>query len=109
MRSHAKHPTPNTQPPTPFPSGRTLAGIRTKLLNWFDKHQRDLPWRRTADGRRNAYHVWVSEVMLQQTTVAAVVPYFERFIAALPDVPALAAADEQQVLKLWEEIGRAHV
>lgn len=103
-----KRQTPNTEHPT-LPKGRTLAGIRTKLLNWFDKHQRDLPWRRTADGSpdgpRDAYHVWVSEVMLQQTTVAAVVPYFERFIAALPDVAALAAADEQQVLKLWEGLG----
>ncbi len=98
--------------PFPLPeswSGRTLAGVRTKLLNWFDKHQRDLPWRRDANGKltvpRDAYRVWVSEVMLQQTTVAAVVPYFERFLTALPDVPALAAADEQQVLKLWEGLG----
>ena len=90
-------------------SGRTLTGLRTKLLNWFDKHQRDLPWRRAADGTaggpRDPYRVWVSEVMLQQTTVTAVVPYFERFVAALPDVLALAAADEQQVLKLWEGLG----
>ena len=86
-------------------TGRTLAGIRTKLLNWFESHQRDLPWRHTAGGRRDPYRVWVSEVMLQQTTVAAVVPYFKRFVAALPDVRALAAADEQQVLKLWEGLG----
>jgi A/G-specific adenine glycosylase len=87
-----------------FPSGwtrRTLAGLRTRLLNWFDRHRRDLPWR--AD--RNPYRVWVSEVMLQQTTVTAVVPYFERFVAVLPTVAALAAADEQQVLKLWEGLG----
>lgn len=86
-------------------TGRTLAGVRTKLLNWFDEHHRDLPWRTATDGRRDAYRVWVSEVMLQQTTVAAVVPYFERFVAALPDVRALAAADEQRVLKLWEGLG----
>jgi A/G-specific adenine glycosylase len=90
-------------------SGRTLAGIRTKLLNWFDKHHRALPWRRgpdeATDAPRDAYRVWVSEVMLQQTTVAAVVPYFERFVAALPNVRALANADEQQVLKLWEGLG----
>jgi A/G-specific adenine glycosylase len=72
-----------------------------KLLAWFDRHRRDLPWR--AD--RDPYRIWVSEVMLQQTTVAAVVPYFERFLAALPTVEALAAADEQQVLKLWEGLG----
>jgi A/G-specific adenine glycosylase len=90
-------------------AGRSLAGLRTKLLNWFDNHHRPLPWRRRADdppdALRDAYRIWVSEVMLQQTTVAAVVPYFERFIAALPDVRALAAADEQQVLKLWEGLG----
>ncbi len=90
-------------------SGRTLTGLRTKLLNWFDAHQRDLPWRRDAAGQhttsRDAYRVWISEVMLQQTTVAAVVPYFERFMAALPNVRALAAADEQRVLKLWEGLG----
>ena len=86
-------------------SGRALAGLRAKLLNWFDKHHRDLPWRHATDGARDPYRVWVSEVMLQQTTVAAVVPYFNRFVAALPDVRALAAADEQQVLKLWEGLG----
>ena len=83
--------------------------IRTKLLNWFDTHKRDLPWRRPAPGAdamtRDPYRIWVSEVMLQQTTVAAVVPFFERFVAALPDVHALAAADEQRVLKLWEGLG----
>lgn len=82
-------------------SARTLTGLRAKLLAWFDRHRRDLPWR--AD--RDPYRVWVSEVMLQQTTVAAVVPYFERFIAAFPTVEALAAADEQRVLKLWEGLG----
>src|SRR5437764_13384078 len=75
--------------------------IRRRLLAWFDRHRRDLPWRRD----RDPYRVWVSEVMLQQTTVAAVVPYFERFLAAFPTVAALAAADEQQVLKLWEGLG----
>jgi A/G-specific adenine glycosylase len=92
-----------------LPNGRALAAIRAKLLAWFDAHRRDLPWRRAADGSadgpRDPYRVWVSEVMLQQTTVAAVVPYFERFVAALPDVRALAASDEQQVLKLWEGLG----
>ena len=82
-------------------SRRTPAAIRTKLLNWFDRHRRDLPWR--AD--RDPYRVWVSEVMLQQTTVAAVVPYFARFLAAFPTIHHLADADEQQVLKLWEGLG----
>ncbi len=78
-----------------------LRTLHTRLLRWFDRHQRDLPWR--AD--RDAYRIWVSEVMLQQTTVAAVVPYFERFMAAFPNVAALAAAEEQQVLKVWEGLG----
>src|SRR6185503_1843402 len=60
-----------------------------------------LPWRRS----RDPYAIWVSEVMLQQTTVAAVIPYFERFLAALPTVAALAAADEATVLRLWEGLG----
>lgn len=82
-------------------SARTLSGLRAKLLDWFDRHRRDLPWR--AD--RDPYRVWVSEVMLQQTTVAAVVPYFNRFVAAFPTLADLAAADEQRVLKLWEGLG----
>ena len=82
-------------------TSRTLASVRRALLGWFDANRRDLPWR--AD--RDPYRVWVSEVMLQQTTVAAVVPYFERFVAAFPTVAALAAADEQAVLKLWQGLG----
>jgi A/G-specific adenine glycosylase len=75
--------------------------FRRRLLAWYGKHARDLPWRRT----REPYRVWVSEVMLQQTTVAAVKPYFERFLAAFPTVDELASADEQQVLRLWEGLG----
>src|SRR5438874_4557416 len=75
--------------------------LRRRLLAWFDQHRRDLPWRRD----RDPYRIWVSEVMLQQTTVAAVVPFFERFLAAFPNVTALAAADEQDVLRLWEGLG----
>src|SRR4051812_15867783 len=75
--------------------------LRRRLLAWFGRHRRDLPWRRD----RDAYRVWVSEVMLQQTTVAAAVPYFERFLAAFPTLADLAAADEQDVLKLWEGLG----
>src|SRR3954447_8975609 len=90
--------------PTPARPARRKAPdpqIATRLLAWFDSHRRDLPWR--AD--RDPYRVWVSEVMLQQTTVAAVVPYFRRFLAAFPTISALAAADEQAVLKLWEGLG----
>src|SRR4029079_4563110 len=83
------------------PNGRTLTRLRTRLLGWFNRHRRDLPWRKS----RDAYCIWVSEVMLQQTTVAAVVPYFERFLAAFPTLHDLAKADEQRVLKLWEGLG----
>lgn len=71
------------------------------LLSWFDKHQRDLPWRRTKD----PYAIWVSEIMLQQTQVATVIPYYERWLAAFPTVSDLARADEQQVLALWQGLG----
>src|SRR5436190_15535611 len=75
--------------------------LRRRLLAWSDRHRRDLPWRRD----RDPYRVWVSEVMLQQTTVAAVGPYFERFLTAFPTITDLAEADEQDVLRLWEGLG----
>jgi A/G-specific adenine glycosylase len=78
-----------------------LTSLRRRLLAWFDKHRRDLPWRQD----RDPYRIWVSEVMLQQTTVAAVIPYFDRFLATFPTLGDLAAADEQDVLKLWEGLG----
>jgi A/G-specific adenine glycosylase len=71
------------------------------LLAWYDRNARDLPWRQD----RDPYRVWVSEIMLQQTTVVAVIPHFERFMAALPTVEALAAAEEVTVLRLWEGLG----
>jgi A/G-specific adenine glycosylase len=82
-------------------SGAQKQSLRRKLLSWYAKHARDLPWRRS----RDPYHVWVSEIMLQQTQVATVRTYFERFVQAFPDVASLAAADEQQVLRLWEGLG----
>ncbi|HEY7310795.1 MAG TPA: A/G-specific adenine glycosylase [Gemmataceae bacterium] len=72
-----------------------------RLRPWFLRHQRDLPWRRD----RDPYRIWVSEVMLQQTQVATVIPYFERFLSAFPTVADLAAAEEQDVLRLWEGLG----
>ncbi len=73
-----------------------------KLLAWFDRHGRKgLPWQRNP----NAYRVWVSEIMLQQTQVQAVIPYFERFMARFPDVQALAAAQLDEVLHLWSGLG----
>lgn len=68
---------------------------------WYRSHGRDLPWRRT----KNPYFIWVSEIMLQQTQVETVKPYYERFITELPTVEALAEADEQKVFKLWEGLG----
>ena len=72
-----------------------------RLLEWFARVKRDLPWRR----ERSPYRVWVSEIMLQQTQVATVVPYFERWLARFPDVRSLAAAPVDDVLKLWEGLG----
>ena len=73
-----------------------------RLLRWFDTHGRhDLPWQHP----RSAYRVWLSEVMLQQTQVATVIPYFERFVARYPDLPALAAASVDEVLALWSGLG----
>ena len=80
---------------------RTLPLLRRRLLAWFDRHCRDLPWRRD----RDPYRIWVSEVMLQQTTVATVKARFDAFLTAFPDLPALAAADEQAVLRAWEGLG----
>ena len=68
---------------------------------WYRQYGRDLPWRRTG----NPYHIWISEIMLQQTQVDTVKPYYERFIEALPTVEDLAGADEQRVFKLWEGLG----
>ncbi len=73
-----------------------------RMLAWFDRHGRhDLPWQHP----RTPYRVWLSEIMLQQTQVAVVVPYFERFIQALPDLPALASASQDEVLALWSGLG----
>lgn len=87
--------------PTPNPTAPELPDIATPLLRWYDAGHRDLPWRTEP----TPYRVWVSEVMLQQTRVEAVVPYFQRFVAALPDVAALAAVDEHALMKLWEGLG----
>jgi A/G-specific adenine glycosylase len=80
---------------------KTLASIACRLLKWFRANARDLPWRKT----RDPYAIWISEVMLQQTQVKTVIPYWERWMRALPDIGALAAADLNQVLKLWEGLG----
>ncbi|MGN2242632.1 A/G-specific adenine glycosylase [Frateuria sp. GZRR33] len=83
------------------------SALAADLLPWFDRHGRhDLPWQAAApDGCRDAYRVWLSEVMLQQTQVATVIPYFLRFTGALPTLRDLAAADEDRVLALWSGLG----
>ena len=75
--------------------------FRQRLHRWYGKHQRELPWRKT----RDPYAVWVSEIMLQQTQVETVRPYFERFMAAFPNVTVLAEVKQEEVLRLWEGLG----
>ncbi len=75
--------------------------IVAPLLEWYTANKRNLPWRQD----RDPYHIWVSEIMLQQTRVDTVIPYYHRFLAALPDVQALAEADEDLLLKLWQGLG----
>lgn len=79
-----------------------VQAIRRNLLRWYDRHRRDLPWRRRAG---DPYAQWVAEIMLQQTRVDTVIPYYERFLNSFPSAKALAAADEEVVLKHWEGLG----
>src|ERR1700729_2129932 len=88
------------------PAGETLATeeirrMRDALLAWYAAHKRALPWRAT----RDPYRIWVSEIMLQQTRVAAVLEHYRRFLEAFPTVQALAAASEPEVLALWSGLG----
>ncbi|GAA5417843.1 adenine DNA glycosylase [Paraliobacillus ryukyuensis] len=78
-----------------------IEAFQTDLINWFYQEKRNLPWRENQD----PYKVWVSEIMLQQTKVDTVIPYFEQFMKKFPTVEALASADEQEVLKTWEGLG----
>ena len=78
-----------------------ILSFRQKLLAWYEENKRDLPWRRS----KNPYHIWVSEIMLQQTRVDTVIPYYERFLDWFPTVEALANAPEQRLLKAWEGLG----
>ena len=78
-----------------------VENVEKPLLQWYDTHARVLPWR----SNPQPYWVWLSEIMLQQTRVEAVLPYFKRFVEALPDIPSLAGASEEQLHKLWEGLG----
>src|SRR5688500_16324403 len=83
------------------PDGAQVAALHEALLSWYAACRRDLPWRRT----RDPYAIWVSEIMLQQTRVDTVVPYFERFLARFPTPQALAEAPADDVLALWSGLG----
>ena len=78
-----------------------MENIAPALLDWFYANRRILPFREDP----TPYHVWLSEIMLQQTRVSAALPYYERFLAALPDIPALAGCEEEKLHKLWEGAG----
>jgi A/G-specific adenine glycosylase len=82
-------------------SAAEIPKFRRRLLSWFARHKRDLPWRRT----RDPYRIWLSEIMLQQTRVAAVIPYYERFLETFPDVRTLANAQTDLVLANWAGLG----
>ena len=80
---------------------KNLSPIRRKLLRWYDRHKRDLPWRRT----RDPYAIWISETMLQQTQVSTVMPYYEKFMRAFPTIEALGRAPLERVLQTWSGLG----
>ncbi len=81
--------------------GDCMKDVVNELLNWYDKNKRLLPWRLD----KNPYHVWISEIMLQQTRIEAVLSYYERFMKELPDISSLAKVEEDRLLKLWEGLG----
>ncbi|MGQ9871195.1 A/G-specific adenine glycosylase [Leptodesmis sp.] len=91
---------------SPLPSSRSpipdsLPSLRSSLFTWYYQHGRDLPWRHS----RDPYAIWISEIMLQQTQVKTVLPYYDRWLTQFPTLQSLAAADQQQVLKLWQGLG----
>ncbi len=90
-----------TQTPPADVDSAVAAGFRRKLLAWFDREKRDMPWRH----HRDPYAIWLSEMMLQQTQVATVIPYYERFTERFPTVKDLASADLDEVLQLWAGLG----
>ena len=95
---------PLKHPSTPAPGG-PLGGVSPGLLDWYDAHRRTLPWRAAPGEPADPYRVWLSEVMLQQTTVATVRPRFAAWVARWPDFASLAAADESEVMAAWAGLG----
>src|SRR5210317_688796 len=79
--------------------------ITNKILNWYDIHKRTLPWRKKTSSKKKQYYTLVSEFMLQQTQVATVIPYFNRFIKNIPDLETLASFEDRKLIKLWEGLG----
>src|SRR6185312_4998118 len=104
MRKHTRtEPGNDPVPPPPLPADAALDVLlfRRKLMSWYRSHARNLPWRGTSD----PYRTWVSEVMLQQTRVAAVIEHYERFLQRFPSMLSLALAPEQEVLAAWSGLG----
>ena len=94
---------PRRNRPEPhLPESAVRQAIRRKLLRWYERHKRDLPWRRRAG---DGYAQWVAEVMLQQTQVDTVIPYYERFMSRFPEVQSLAAASDDDLLRHWQGLG----
>ena len=86
-------------------SPKSISPLSARLLDWYDHNARVLPWRSARGERADPYRVWLSEIMLQQTVVKAVIPYFETFVSAFPSVKHLAQADREDVLRLWAGLG----
>ena len=78
-----------------------MSDFSQKMIDWYELNKRDLPWRHT----KNPYHIWISEIMLQQTQAATVIPYYHRFLKKLPTVYDLATVDDDVLNKLWEGLG----
>lgn len=86
-------------------TSENIRDFRECLLRWYDRNRRTLPWRAPSGERPNPYYVWLSEIMLQQTTVTAVIPYFIKFIGLWPDIHALAKAPQEEIMNAWAGLG----
>jgi len=91
--------------PSAFDPRQSPGAVNMRLLDWYDRHRRSLPWRALPGKRADPYHVWLSEIMLQQTTVATVGAYFHKFLDLWHTIDALAAADREDVLRAWAGLG----